>query len=135
MAPILALFTAPTSSGAEHRPELDHGVSTGYREASGEDHEAIQMDRVGFPMKTPAPDERSAGRRATDERVAREPRRAPLALPPEATSSPVETHLARFRRRPLAVEGVVENGLVRPVDPAVKLPERARVIIVATEQT
>jgi hypothetical protein len=33
----------------------------------------------------------------------------------------------------VAVAGVVENGLVRPLDPAVKLPERSRVIIVATE--
>jgi hypothetical protein len=35
--------------------------------------------------------------------------------------------------RPRAVAGVVENGLVRPLDPTVKLPEHARVIIVATE--
>jgi hypothetical protein len=33
----------------------------------------------------------------------------------------------------VAVAGVVENGLVRPLDPAVKLPERSRVIIVALE--
>jgi len=45
---------------------------------------------------------------------------------------PVEAHLARLRR-PVAVAGVVENGLVRPLDPSVKLPERSRVIIVATE--
>jgi hypothetical protein len=31
--------------------------------------------------------------------------------------------------------GVVENGLVRPLDPAVKLPEHSRVIIVASEGT
>ena len=34
--------------------------------------------------------------------------------------------------RPWAVVGVVENGLVRPLDPAVELPEHARVIIVAS---
>lgn len=39
----------------------------------------------------------------------------------------------RRSRRPVAVAGVVENGVVRPVDPAVRLTERARVIIVATE--
>jgi len=39
------------------------------------------------------------------------------------------------RHRPLAVAGVVENGLVRPLDPAVKLPEHSRVIIVASEAT
>jgi hypothetical protein len=40
---------------------------------------------------------------------------------------------AHGRRRPVAVAGIVENGLVRPLDPAVKLPEHSRVIIVATE--
>jgi hypothetical protein len=45
----------------------------------------------------------------------------------------VEAHLGRLRRRPVAVVGVVENGLVRPLDPAVKLQEHARVIIVASE--
>ncbi len=58
---------------------------------------------------------------------------APLELPDNAPSSTVETHLGRLHR-PLAVPGVVENGLVRPLDPTVKLPERARVIIVASEQ-
>jgi len=33
----------------------------------------------------------------------------------------------------MAVAGVVENGLVRPLDPSVTLPERSRVIIVASE--
>ena len=56
----------------------------------------------------------------------------PLQLPPDAVASPVESHLQR--QRPIAVEGVVEHGLVRPLDPAVKLPEHSRVIIVASEQ-
>ena len=85
-------------------------------------------------MTTPAVDQRNSERRARDEQIASEPQLAPLELPPEASPSPVETHLGR-RRRPVAVAGVVENGLVRPLDPAVKLPERARVIIVASEET
>jgi len=60
---------------------------------------------------------------------------APLELPLDAPSSSVEVHLARHARRPLAVLGVVENGLVRPLDSTVKLPEHSRVIIVATEAT
>jgi len=48
---------------------------------------------------------------------------------------PVEAQLSRRRGRPLAVAGVVENGLVRPLDAAVKLQEHARVIIVASEGT
>ena len=86
-------------------------------------------------MTTPEVDRRSPGRRARDEQIAAEPPLAPLDLPPAAPSSPVETHLGRQRRGPMAVVGVVENGLVRPLDPAVKLPERARVIIVASEGT
>ena len=60
---------------------------------------------------------------------------APPELPSDAPSAPVEAHLVRHRRRPVAVAGVVENGLVRPLDPAVKLPERSRVIIVASEES
>lgn len=84
-------------------------------------------------MTTPASDQRSAERRAKDEEIALEPRLPPVALPPEAISSPMEAHLTR-RQRPVAVPGVVENGLVRPLDPTVNLPEHARVIIVASEK-
>jgi hypothetical protein len=86
-------------------------------------------------MTTPRVDERSPGRRARDEQIAAEPPLAPPELSPDAAPSPVEAHLARLRRRPVAVVGVVENGLVRPLDPAVKLQEHARVIIVASEGT
>jgi hypothetical protein len=85
-------------------------------------------------VTTPTADQRSSGRRARDEQIAAEPQLPPLDLPPEASPSPVEAHLGRHRR-PVAVAGVVENGLVRPLDPAVKLPERSRVIIVASEGT
>jgi len=83
-------------------------------------------------MTIPAVDERSATRRTKDEEIAAEPPLPPLALPADATPAPVESHLGKLRR-PVAVAGVVENGLVRPLDPAVKLPEHARVIIVASE--
>jgi hypothetical protein len=86
-------------------------------------------------MTTPVADQRSPGRRARDEQIAADPRMAPLELPPDAVPSSVEAHLGRLQRRPLAVAGVVENGLVRPLDPTVKLPERSRVIIVASEGT
>jgi hypothetical protein len=79
--------------------------------------------------------QRSSRRRAHDEQTAAEPPLAPLELPPDATPLPMEAHLGRLHRRPLAVAGAVENGLVRPLDPAVKLPERSRVIIVASEGT
>ena len=84
-------------------------------------------------MTTPAVDERSPGRRARDEQIAAEPQLAPLDLPADAAPSSVEAHLGRLHRRPLAVAGVVENGLVRFLDPAVKLPENSRVIVVASE--
>jgi len=86
-------------------------------------------------MTVPERDQRSKARQALDEQIAAEPKIPPLELPPNSSSSTVETHLTRHRRRPLAVAGVVENGLVRPLDPTVKLPEHSRVIIVAAEQT
>jgi hypothetical protein len=86
-------------------------------------------------MTAPGTDQRSPGRRARDGQIAAEPQLAPLDLPADAPAAPVEAHLVRHGRRPLAVAGIVENGLVRPLDPAVKLPERSRVIIVATEGT
>ena len=86
-------------------------------------------------MTIPGVDQRSPGRKAQDEQIAAEPPMAPLELPSDAPSSPVEAYLGPRRRRPLAVAGVVENGLVRPLDPAVKLPEHSRVIIVTTETT
>lgn len=77
-------------------------------------------------------DSRSARRLAQDEQIAAEPK-LPPGLPANATPSPLEAHLDRLRRRPVAVAGIVENGLVRPLDPTVKLAEHSRVIIVASE--
>lgn len=82
---------------------------------------------------TPQVDRRSPDRRARDELIAAEPQLPPPELPPGAAASPLEAHSARPRGRPLAVAGIVENGLVRPIDPTVKLPERSRVIIVASD--
>lgn len=82
-------------------------------------------------MKKTAIDERSRERRAQDERIAAEAPLPPLVLPQHAVGSSLEEHLARWQRQPLAVLGVVENGVVRPLDPAVKLTENSRVIIVA----
>lgn len=72
-------------------------------------------------------------RRAHDEQVAAEPKLPTPNLPTDATAEPVENHLARSGRRPIAVPGVVENGLVRPLDTGVVLPEHARVIIIASK--
>lgn len=87
-------------------------------------------------MSTPGADHRSANQRERDERIADEPPMAPPQLPSDAKPSPVEDHLDRMsdtRPRPIAVAGVVENGLVRPLDSAVKLRDKARVIIVTSE--
>lgn len=83
-------------------------------------------------MKNPVNDQRSPSRRERDEQIAAEPRLPPFELPPDAAAELVEAHLARHRH-PLAVAGVVENGLVRPLDSSVKLVEHSRVIIVAAE--
>lgn len=84
-------------------------------------------------MTPPDADPRSPGRRARDEQIAAEPQLTPPELLPDAVPLPLEAHLGRLRRRPLAVAAVVESGLVRPLDPTVKLPEHSRVIIVASE--
>jgi hypothetical protein len=83
-------------------------------------------------MPKPEVDPRSPERRAKDEQIAAEPPLAPPDLPRDAPFLPMESHLGPNRRQPVAVAGVVENGLVRPLDPAVKLPEHSRVIIVAS---
>jgi hypothetical protein len=59
-------------------------------------------------------DPRSPERRARDEQIAAEPHLAPLDLPPDAAAAPMESYRTRQRHRPLAVAGIVENGLVRP---------------------
>lgn len=77
-------------------------------------------------------DSRSPERRARDEEIAAEPQLAPPELPPDVTPSSMEEHQGQLAK-PLAIAGIVENGLVRPLDPSVKLPERSRVIIIASE--
>ena len=85
-------------------------------------------------MIVPAADSRSPDRRARDETIAFEPPLDPLDLPADETPSSLEFH-QRLERHPFAVAGIVEGGLVRPLDPAVKLPENSRVIIVASKGT
>ena len=84
-------------------------------------------------MRVPEIDQRSPERRARDEQIAAEPQLGPLTIPPDALALPMEADLGHQSRRALAVAGIVENGLVRPLDPTVKLPEHSRVIIVASE--
>ena len=86
------------------------------------------MVKMAFPQV----DDRSLERRALDEQIAAEPPMPPPDLPPDATPMPLEAHLRFMSARPLAVLGVVENGLVRPFDPEAKLSENSRVIIVAS---
>lgn len=76
------------------------------------------------------PDNRTLQRRTLDEAIASEAMLPPPELPMDATTQPLESLLMRSRH-PVAVAGIVENGVVRPLDPSVRLPERARVVIVA----
>jgi hypothetical protein len=85
-------------------------------------------------MAIPEPDMRSAERKRLDEELALEPELPPPDLTLDARPHPVEDHLRQAARRPVAVMGIVENGLVRPLDSDVKLPEHARVIIVTSER-
>jgi len=85
-------------------------------------------------MATPSSDDRSPQRKALDEQIASDPAVAWPEVRPGTKPQPIEALMAS-RRRPIAVAGIVENGLVRPLDPSVHRPEQARVIIVATEPT
>ena len=76
-------------------------------------------------------DRRSIKRRAQDEKIAAELPLPPLDVPSGTTASQVEFFLGKSKRHPVALAGIVENGVVRIVDTSVKLPERSRVIIVA----
>ena len=83
-------------------------------------------------MPAPQPDTRSERRKALDEQLAAEPLLPIPAGAPADLPRPLEAHL-RPRRRPVAVLGVVENGVVRLLDPEVKFPEQSRVIVVASD--
>jgi hypothetical protein len=89
------------------------------------------MEREGFNMASPSADQRSADRQSRDERIATETQLPRPNLPADAVPAAVERYLTHMRRQPIAIVGVVENGLVRPLNPTVKLPEHSRVIIVA----
>jgi hypothetical protein len=82
-------------------------------------------------MPIPQPDLRSKRRKVLDQQLASEPHMPLPDIPPGDQPRPLETHL--HHRRSLAVVGVVENGLVRLLDPHVRLPEQSRVIVVASE--
>ncbi len=84
-------------------------------------------------MTTPGIDQRTPAQRARDEQIAAEPQLPPPELPADAVPSSMEAHPRR--RRAVAVTGIVENGLVRPVDPTMRLPEHSPFIIVAAEET
>ena len=83
-------------------------------------------------MVAKQPDTRSTERRTRDEQIAQAAQLPPLELAPDAVALPVEAHLQQYRK-PIAIAGVVVNGVVKPLDPGVRLPEDARVIIVAAE--
>jgi len=82
-------------------------------------------------MPNPQPDLRSERRKALDEQLASEPQLPHPEVAPGEQPRPLEERL--HHRRPLAVIGVVENGLVRLLDPRIRLPEQSRVIVVASE--
>jgi hypothetical protein len=77
------------------------------------------------------PDHRTDSRKHLDEQIAAEP---PLPEPDVTGRAPMplEAHLARARRL-VATFGVVERGMVRPLNPMVTLREGTRVIIIAQD--
>lgn len=84
-------------------------------------------------MIRPKPNDRSDAQREIDERIASEAPLPPPEITPGTVPLPLEAILRGRSGHPFAVAGIVENGLVKPLDPAVRLPEHARVIIVAAQ--
>jgi hypothetical protein len=79
-------------------------------------------------------DDRTLERRTLDDAIANE---AKLPIPDHTETYPrafMEEHLEKLHR-PVAVPGVVENGVIRLLDSTIILPEHTRVIVVATQQT
>lgn len=76
-------------------------------------------------------DTRTEERRRLDEKIAAEP---PKPRPPKinpATTKPIEEFLGpEDLPKARAVIGIVEKGLVRPLDPNHRLPEQHKVLIV-----
>ena len=83
-------------------------------------------------MPTPQHDTRSEHRKALDEQLAAEPLLPIPEADPGEVPRPLEAHL-RPRRRPIAVVGVVEKGVIRLLDTGVTFPEQSRVIVVAAD--
>lgn len=82
-------------------------------------------------MPITQPDDRSVSRKSLDEQLATAPM---LPIPESAPGDvprPLEAHLRP--RRPVAVVGIMENGVVRLLDPGVSIPEHSRVIVVVSD--
>jgi hypothetical protein len=86
------------------------------------------------PVTTSQQDDRTAEQQARDEAIAAEPPLAPPDLPDDGVPVPVEALLQRMHK-PIAVPGVIENGMARPLDQTVQLPEHSRVFIIARVTT
>jgi hypothetical protein len=82
-------------------------------------------------MPTPQPDTRSERRKAFDEQLASESHLPHPNIRAGEQPRPIDDHIRH--RRPVAIVGVVENGMVRLLDPHMTLPEQSRVIVVASE--
>jgi hypothetical protein len=78
-------------------------------------------------------DDRTQERRALDDAIANEVK---LPIPDhieEYPRSSMEEHLEKLYR-PVAVPGVIENGVVRLLDSTISLPEHTPVIVVASQR-
>jgi hypothetical protein len=89
---------------------------------------------MDFIMSQISQDDRSEVRQALDEAIANEGKLPIPANANEYSRSSMEEQL-RELSRPVALPGVIENGVVRLLDSTISLPEHTRVIVVASQQT
>jgi hypothetical protein len=82
-------------------------------------------------MAPPSIDNRSPERRAMDEEIANEPKLPIPEIPPGTIPRRFEEVPEFHSSKPVACEGIYENGVVRLLDDSIQIPEHARVIVLA----
>lgn len=76
-------------------------------------------------------DDRNEERRRLDDQLATEPRKPRPPVAADEGPKPMESFLRpEDLPRPKAAVGVIEKGVVRPLDEELRLPEHRRVLIV-----
>lgn len=118
--------------GIKCDPVADSNIRNKIQQSADRDKDELDQEQIKTLLSFAGMqiDDRSEEQKRLDEAIANEPHPPQPRIDPDVRGKPLEHFLPK---RPLAVVGIVENGVVRPLDPNVSLPERSRVIIVASD--